>query len=241
MRKTFGHLFLFFFVSLIIISCKHDPIIDITPPPAPPALPSPPVVVVKCSQDTTYFQNEVLPLFVSNCAKSGCHNSQSQQNDVILNNYNNIMNTGQIVPGNPEGSKAYEMIIRTGEDAMPPQGNSPLTNAQILVIRNWILQGALNNHCDQSGCDTINISYSGSLKGILQLNCQGCHSGSNPPNGIDLTNYTNVKAATNPPSGRLIGSISHSTGYSPMPKGGVQLTDCQITMFKKWIVLNYPQ
>ena len=36
-------------------------------------------------------------------------------------------------------------------------------------------------------------------------------------------------------NGTLYGSISHSTGFSPMPKGMSKMTPCQIAAVKKWI------
>jgi hypothetical protein len=91
-----------------------------------------------------------------------------------------------------------------------------------------------------SSCDTTNITYSGSVKPILDL-CQGCHSNGSAASyggGIKLEDYTDVKAHAI--DGKLLGSIKHSGGYSPMPKGSSQLETCKITIIEKWISAGEP-
>jgi hypothetical protein len=36
-------------------------------------------------------------------------------------------------------------------------------------------------------------------------------------------------------SGKLLGTINHAAGFSPMPKGGAKLSSCRIATIKKWI------
>jgi mono/diheme cytochrome c family protein len=45
--------------------------------------------------------------------------------------------------------------------------------------------------------------------------------------------YTAVK--TQVTNGKLLGSVKHAAGYSPMPQGGNKLSDCQITQITNWI------
>ena len=45
--------------------------------------------------------------------------------------------------------------------------------------------------------------------------------------------YNSVMTAAT--TGRLIGDISHLSGYNDMPLGGTQLQDCQIKQVKKWV------
>src|SRR6185369_2683308 len=49
-----------------------------------------------CDPDTVYFANDILPLFISNCAKSGCHDAASHQEGIILDTYSHIISTGNI-------------------------------------------------------------------------------------------------------------------------------------------------
>src|SRR5687767_10619889 len=45
-----------------------------------------------CHPDTIYFFKDVLPILVSNCAKSGCHDAVTHEEDLILTSYDQVMN-----------------------------------------------------------------------------------------------------------------------------------------------------
>jgi hypothetical protein len=86
-----------------------------------------------------------------------------------------------------------------------------------------------------SPCDDTEITYSGTITTILQP-CQACHSNSNASssgNGIKLQEYSDVMIQVN--NGKLMGSVNHAKGYSPMPDGGGKLPDCEIAQLQKWI------
>ncbi|QEC68546.1 hypothetical protein FRZ67_14985 [Panacibacter ginsenosidivorans] len=179
------------------------------------------------------FEAEVLPIFQSSCAKSGCHDPSSKAEGYVLNSYQNIMKRG-IKAGNPDGSKIYQVIVN-GE--MPPAGEPNLTIDQVATIKQWILEGA-NNTTGCSGCDTSIYTYSGAVNGIMQNNCVACHSASLKNGGVDLSTYNGVKSAA--VAGKLMGTITHSTGYVAMPQGAAKLGDCEIKQIQKWIDSGTP-
>jgi hypothetical protein len=186
-----------------------------------------------CDSSKIYFQQQVLPIIVSNCALSGCHDVASHEGDVVLTSYDEVMRTGEIRPGRPFDSKLYEKITENDiRDLMPPPPRNPLSAQQILLIRKWIEQGAMNLSCDNM-CDSNSFTFSSAIRPIISNKCQGCHSGSAPQGGIDLSTYTGVKARVT--DGRLWGTINHLPGYWPMPKNGTKLSDCEISQFRKWI------
>jgi len=82
-------------------------------------------------------------------------------------------------------------------------------------------------------CDTANVTFSGKVKPILDDNCVSCHNSANASGSVNLDGYSN--AITYVTNGKLIGTIKHSSGFSPMPKNGNKLSDCQITIFDIWI------
>ena len=82
-------------------------------------------------------------------------------------------------------------------------------------------------------CDTVNMTYSGDVKPILQANCYSCHGSGNAQGGVALDNYDGVKDQVE--DGNLIGVITHAAGYPPMPQGGAKLSDCDINKIKDWI------
>ena len=186
-----------------------------------------------CDPSKIYFQQQVLPILISNCAMSGCHDDASHQDGVVLTSYEKVMSTGDVRPGRPGSSNLYEVIIETDpDDRMPRPPRSPLTSAQIQVIYQWIQQGALNLTCENM-CDSTQFAFNTIIKPIITNKCQGCHSGSAASGGIDLSTYNGVKAKIT--DGKLWGSVNHLPGYSPMPKNGAKLSDCEITQIKKWI------
>ncbi len=61
-----------------------------------------------------------------------------------------------------------------------------------------------------------------------------CHSnlnGGSMGNNIYIEDYQDVVANAE----RIQGSIQHAQGFSPMPKGGGQLTVCKLLTFEAWI------
>lgn len=196
---------------------------------------------IPCDPDSVYFEQQILPILISNCTQSGCHNAASASDGVVLINYSSVINSNIVSPGNPGNSDLYEVLLETDPDkVMPPPGETPLTPSQINLIQTWIQQGVQNNYCDQGlgPCDTLNVTYSGSIAPILQSKCNGCHSGGNPSGGINLTTWANVSAQAN--SGKLTGSINHLSGFSPMPKGSPQLPNCEIRKIELWVAQGSP-
>ena len=91
-----------------------------------------------------------------------------------------------------------------------------------------------------NSCDTTAITFSGSVKPILQTYCYICHSNATSSfgNNIKLEDYTDVKIKVDDNS--LFGSVNFSTGYSPMPKNSQKIDDCKIAIIKKWVEAGAP-
>lgn len=222
---------------LAISSCKHHPLLVDNPVnPIDTTNPNP------NPEDTTIcFESEVLPIFQSNCAKSGCHDAITQQEGIVLTSYNSIMtsNNENIIPNNPGASEVYDVITENDIDKiMPPPPNTLLSAEQIAVIRQWIMEGAQNTTGCNTACDTTVYTYTGAVKPIITNQCQGCHSGAAPSGGINLTTHAGVQAVAL--NGKLYGAVNHVPGYSAMPKNGTKLSDCKITQIKKWIDAGAP-
>lgn len=187
-----------------------------------------------CDPNKIYFVNDVLPIFLSNCAYSGCHDAATAKDGIILDNYANIMRTAEVIPGNAWSSKVYESITETDpEDIMPPAPKPHLLPEQITLIARWINEGALNTECISDNCDTVNVKYATHVEPIINTYCKGCHSGTNPSGAILLDSYTNVKISVT--NGSFLGSIKRETGWVAMPINGAKLTDCNIRKIELWI------
>ena len=89
-------------------------------------------------------------------------------------------------------------------------------------------------------CDTLNVTFSGTVTTMLANSCLSCHSNATAAgagNGIRLENYADVKTRAS----AVAGSIKHSGTYSPMPKNGGKLNACLIKQFDIWIRTGMPE
>lgn len=210
----------------MMASCKHEP----------PVNPNP--VVMQTTDTGICFDRDILPIFTSGCAKAGCHDAITMAEDYQFTDYAHIMKRG-IVAGNPSESKVYRAITETKPDERMPQPPNPaLTAAQQEMIRRWIAEGAKNTTGCTVACDSNNYKYSTAIQPLLAKYCTGCHNSQAPSGGYVLDTYEEVK--TFALSGKLLGAIKHETGFSPMPKGGAKLSDCQVTQVQKWIADGVP-
>ncbi len=99
------------------------------------------IVYPSASTGPVSFSKDVLTLFTSNCALSGCHVTGGIPPDLSAGNaYNSLISGGYVNTGTPQQSPIYTVVISSG--AM----NSHLPNfSDQQVILNWIKQGAKND------------------------------------------------------------------------------------------------
>src|SRR6187402_947793 len=81
-------------------------------------------------------------------------------------------------------------------------------------------------------CDSVNVTYSGTILPILRDNCYRCHAGSQTVAPFHLDAYADASLVAL--SGHMVGALTHSPGFSPMPKNAAQLSDCTIGKIRKW-------
>lgn len=128
MRKNrIIQIFAIFFSLILLASCEYDFIEVYTPPPPNP-------------NDTISFAQEVAPIFESSEC-TGCHNGGLAFDLTAANAYNSIINNSLVVPFNPD-----ESIIYTFPNPVSGTHHTRYnSNSEATLLRNWILQGALNN------------------------------------------------------------------------------------------------
>lgn len=184
------------------------------------------------TDSTVCFSRDVLPILISNCAMSGCHNEASHEDGVVLTTYAYVMRN--VTPGSPGKSELYEVITETDQkDIMPPPPGK-LTTQQINTIARWIREGATNRDCsNDTPCNTTDVSYTTTIAPLISTWCIGCHGTIDPSAGIDLTNRSVVEAQAR--SGALLGTVTHTTGFAKMPPSGPKLDDCSIAQIKAWV------
>ena len=238
-NKTFSSHTKILFVGLIISmlhACVHEPIVVENDLGSTDDGPTSDTVDFKintkaCEDGVVYFENEVLPIFIANCAISGCHDQASAEEDVILTNYQNIMKG--IKGSDLNDSEYYKVLVKNEkEDLMPRTPNTEegfqLPQDEINTIKTWIQQGALNNYCDE--CDTLDYTFNGVISTIISRNCatsSGCH-GSVSQNTI-FTSYSGIKSVAD--NGLL---EQKAIIYKTMPPSAA-LPDCEMLLLKKWL------
>jgi len=92
-----------------------------------------------------------------------------------------------------------------------------------------------------SGCDTANITYSGFIAPLMQQTCaiSACHDNATASLDIVLDNYSGVREIAL--NGRMMGAITHTNGFYPMPKDGNQLDACTISKIRTWVNAGAPE
>ncbi len=190
--------------------------------------------------DSVCFIQDILPILLSSCGISGCHDAASHAEGYVLTNYSTLMqNSEAIVPFNPAESKIYKVITENeAEDRMPPPPNSSLSSKQTGLFYTWIKQGALNSDCPEKSCDTTAaIEFSTQVWPVIENNCLSCHNSSLSRGGVNLDGYQQVKYySENLRNGIpvILGVINYMNGFSNMPPSK-KLDDCTIRIIELWI------
>ena len=219
------------FGFLFFMQCTTDPIAPVGGIPPNTVTVQDPGEEDLCPQGVISFQHEVLPLLISNCAYSGCHDKITAEDGIVLDSYENVIK--EVKPNDPGNSELYESIIETDpDDIMPPPPAAPLTNAEINLIRDWINQGAQNTTCG-TACDSLAASFAADIAPMMKTYCQGCHNNNRKDGNINLEGYNNIKLIAL--DGSLVGSIKHDILYAKMPPTGSKLSDCRVAQVEKWI------
>jgi uncharacterized membrane protein len=209
--------------SITIISCRHEPDPNLL-------------------NDTICFDSQVLPIFISNCTVSGCHNA-GFESGLDFTNYASIANN--VVAGDPYKSRIYKAISKPyNYNYMPPKNKyHALTEDQRKIIYLWIKQGALNTSC--SGTDTTqviikndSVCFTRDILPVISSSCalSNCHDNITAVEGLTLMNYAQIRSHVKPgyPNSSSIYNALLSSAEERMPPSG-PLTTTQIYTINKWI------
>jgi hypothetical protein len=124
MKKLYVLLVLAVLPASIFFGCKHEPVLP---------------------DHEVSFSQEVLPIIQMGCQHAGCHGDSLNQQFKLVT-YEDVMEDGDVKPGDPKGSKLYEVITTPeGEDRMPREPYPRLNDRNIDLIYIWIAQGAKDN------------------------------------------------------------------------------------------------
>ncbi|MBA3663158.1 MAG: hypothetical protein H0W61_02985 [Bacteroidetes bacterium] len=211
-------------VFFIFYSCVHKSTVE---PEPLPVISTTGVTPVVNPADSVCFSEQILPLLISSCGKSGCHNDTSRSAGIELTSYSTVKST-------ISGNLLMQVIQDSGPQGMPPFPMPKLSNVQVSLIQTWVNQGMKNGVDCQGPCDTTNITFSGTVFPVIVNNCMGCHSTTIPT----LKNYNEIKAQVD--NGKIICTIKHLSGCTPMPLNSPPLSACKIKQIEKWVKAGAP-
>jgi len=99
---------------------------------------------VASAADALSFNKDIRPILVENCF--GCHgaDSASRKADLRLDDRDAAVESGAIVPGDPDSSVALDRIFSDDPEEMmpPPAMKKVLTAEQKELLKRWIAEGA---------------------------------------------------------------------------------------------------
>ena len=243
MHKIFIYSFVLVTAFILLNACHHDiisinqnttadPVVVVNPPTSSVSTGG----NVTTSPDTVCFNTDILPLYVSYCGSSGCHDQTSHREGVITTDYLNLMNG---IRAKNSSSSRYYTIIGNG---MPPRSSPQMTSTHIDLIKKWIDQGALNTQCSNV-CDTNSYTYAGAIQTIITNNCGGCHGTKPGSSNIYLGDYASAKAYISANTTTFLNAINYvsTIAVSKRMPPSAKLVDCKIIQIQKWIQKGYPQ
>jgi hypothetical protein len=143
-----------------------------------------------------------------------------------------------VIPGDPQNSKLYRVTKALDLVPMPPLYNYALKNAQKELIRQWILQGATNNICEEVCPDPDTVSFRQHILPIIDLYCTGCHYGNYAYAGVELQYHDQI--AEQALNDTLYYVLTGEPGVALMPPD-VPMPQCKIDLIKRWIDAGAPK
>lgn len=90
------------------------------------------------------YQQQVRPLLELSCAFSGCHDAETAASGVDVTGYFQLTSrAGLIIPGKPDNSLLIQIL--EGKQGHLLTFQNRITDSQKRGVRQWVLEGALNN------------------------------------------------------------------------------------------------
>jgi len=188
-----------------------------------------------CKHEPVYpnvcFDTQVLPIITSNCSMSGCHDANTAAAHYILTDYSNIMKG--VSPNHPNKSRLYTCLSGS-DNRMPP--SQSLTTEQKGIIYSWIEQGAQKTICGTptATCDSINITYTNTMKAFFDSKCATCHNPSGTMTDPTFNTYAGASSYAIDEGMDLYNKVAGGT------HNGIVLTTCEKAQLKNWIQSGAP-
>lgn len=124
----------------------------------------------KPESEMLVFEDMLLPVVEAKCMS--CHNEQRAKGDFVMRSYADILKAGKsgepsVTPGQPEKSEVFKRVVlpEGHDDRMPPEGKTPMTEAELSLLKYWIAAGATDSLkvVDAAKVDTLSQVVQGLL------------------------------------------------------------------------------
>ncbi|MFM6955281.1 MAG: hypothetical protein ACKOX1_01875 [Ignavibacteria bacterium] len=90
------------------------------------------------------YQQQVRPLLELTCAFSGCHDTETAVAGIDVTGYFQLTSrAGLIIPGRPDNSLLIQIL--EGKQGHLLTFQNRISDAQKRGVRQWVLEGAMNN------------------------------------------------------------------------------------------------
>jgi len=94
------------------------------------------------------YYRQIRPIFQANC--QGCHQPAKPKGSYVMTSFDRLLKGGDseapaVVPGEPDESNLVDLITPIDGKADMPEGQSPLSAAEIALVRRWIAEGAVDD------------------------------------------------------------------------------------------------
>jgi WD40 repeat protein len=103
------------------------------------------VIALEIHPAPVSFSRQIVPVLVDQCLE--CHRAQKAKGGYRLDSFEQLLRSGDsdevpLVPGKPEQSELFELIVTHEEDDRMPKKADALPEKETALIRQWIAEGA---------------------------------------------------------------------------------------------------
>jgi cytochrome c553 len=128
------------------------------------------------------FESDIRPVLAAKCGK--CHGEQVHKGGLDLSSMQGVRKGGEsgesAIAETVEDSMLWIMI---DGDSMPPEGNTPLTEKERGLIRQWLASGAKSEKPQDAGAEPVTQH---DVLPIVLLRCATCHGAHRQDGKLDL-------------------------------------------------------
>ena len=101
-----------------------------------------------------YWESHIRPLFKQHCLK--CHGGAKQKSELDLRSLGSTLKGGAsgspVLPGNPDGSLIYKVLLPGADPHMPPGEGKQLPESDLSLVKNWVA-AHVSPHSSKTGSE----------------------------------------------------------------------------------------